>query len=145
MANRRINVEYLDNHAERLKSISDLHEGELYVVGRDIDAFLAFRMPRKDQIDRKGYKEDDPNRSITINGIDRYEAILRGEGHELEEERVQENSSLHLDEFMDFKHMGVFRPTEKSRLRKTIEEGLVKDGPLMAKAREKRGKNTQNK
>jgi len=130
MAKESRNIEYLGNHAERLNNISNLQEGRLYVVGRGYAGFVAFVMPEEHQIDRKGYGPEDSDKSITINGIDLYEARLEHKGHDLKDERIQLNSSILVDEFMDFPEMGVFEPTRGTELRKTIERGLAKDSDL---------------
>ena len=113
------NAEYLGNHAIQLSGVSDLRYGQFYAVGRGKYAFLGFRMPGKDQVDRKG--RDD---AITLSGIAIYEASLDDDG-KLVDQRVQRNSSLHLDDFLDVQHLGVFEPTENSELRDTIQRGLM--------------------
>lgn len=112
------NIKYLGNHAERLRSLSELLEGEIYVVGRGTDAFKAFRMPNRDHI-RGNYPE-----SFLIKDISIYEAQLRECGKEIEDDRVQEGSEVHLDNFIDIPYTGVFRPTQGSKLMEVIVEKL---------------------
>ena len=116
-------IEYMGNHAERLEHASELQYGELYVIGRGSKGFLGFRMPGEKQVERSD------EGSVNLKGVVLYEAAL-DEKKELVDQRVEKNSSLHIDEFMDFEIMGVLRPTEGSRLRRTLEKGLAEDSPL---------------
>ncbi|HJX50825.1 MAG TPA: hypothetical protein VJ438_05170 [Candidatus Nanoarchaeia archaeon] len=110
-----MNIKYLGNHAKRISHIRELTEGEMYVVGRGRDAFIAFVMPEEKKINR--IRED----SYTFVQIPVYEASLKHCGQEIESEQV-DIDDVHIDEFLDVELMGVFRPTPGSKLRKTIEE-----------------------
>lgn len=115
-----MNIQYLGNHAERLKDISQINTpGEIYVVGRDKDAFIAFRLPYDD---KKILKSDD---ELIVKNIKAYEAVLDNTGNEIMDERTRD-SQIVIDGFIDIEHMGVFRPTKGSRLRKILEEKLPK-------------------
>jgi len=122
-----MNIKYLGNHAERISHLTELREGEIYVVGRGRDAFIAFVMPRNGQRDKIS-----PG-SYTFSKIPIYEARLKSCGKEIDSEKTM-TDDVHVDEFLDVEVMGVFRPTQESKLRKIIEErlGLAK-ADLVAK------------
>jgi len=112
-----MNIKYLGNHAERISHLTEMREGEIYVVGRGKDAFIGFVMPSQ-SVAR--LSEED----LYLQNILVYEARLRNCGTEIEEERVVKEKLLHITDFIDVQHMGVFRPTQVSKLRKTIAEKL---------------------
>jgi hypothetical protein len=127
-----MNIQYLGNHAERLTDLEQLNtQGEIYVVGRSRDAFIAFRLPQKERVKRKfitlktsGEEDRVECDEMIISGVQIYEAILYPDGSEIQEGYEKRNRGLVIDKPMDIHHMGVFRPTEGSKLRKILEEKL---------------------
>ncbi|RLG12604.1 hypothetical protein DRN73_01965 [Candidatus Pacearchaeota archaeon] len=122
-----MNIEYLGNHSERIKDLSQIQEREIYVVGRGKDAFIGFRTPEEMEKPQGG--------TLILYHIDLYEARLRDNGEEIASEKVKRDSELPLDNFLDVEVMGLFKPRQESRLRKIIEEKLginQKRGDLVA-------------
>lgn len=113
-----VNIKYLGNHAKRLASVSELKEGELYVIGRGADAFFGFRMPPEEEVTRG---EDD----VYMQDIKTYVATLRECGKEIESEKTDEERLLHITDFVDADILGIFNPSEGSRLRKVLEDNLA--------------------
>ncbi len=111
-----MNTAYLGNHSQRLTHLTELREGEMYVIGRGKDAFIAFVMPGKEKTKRD---ED----SYTFKKITVYEARLKSCGQEIDAEQIK-TADVQVDEFLDVEVMGVFSPTRGSQLRKTIEQKL---------------------
>lgn len=113
------NITYLGNHAERLKSLDQLEEGEMYVVGRGDKHFQGFIMPNPSHI------EGNYPTLFRIKDIPVYEADVKNCRTELERAEVEDNSSVELDNEVDIEWMDwVFRPTQGSRLRKTVAEAF---------------------
>jgi len=110
-------TEYLGNHAEQIKDISEIKQSELYVVGRGAIHFKGFRIPRGD----KNIKIINGER-IELYDINVYEVELSEDGKSIVSEKTARCEKLVMDNVLDIKHMGVFRPSEGSRLRKTLEE-----------------------
>ena len=109
-----MNIKYLGNHSQRISNIRDLRAGEIYVIGRGRDAFIAFVMPAKSRLVEDSYN---------LTKIPVYEARLKSCGQEIDTEQVR-TDNVHVDEFLDVEVMGIFSPTRGSKLRSTIEQKL---------------------
>ena len=105
--------EYLKQQSERVTDFSQLREGEIYVVAHN-EGYMGFIMPKV------------PSHKcpfVVLNG----ERVFEVES-ESDSGRIKTISSYPIDEIsITHDGFGVFRPSEESELRRTLEAQLFSE------------------